>query len=348
MSNANYQGINGSGAGKNLAGAVEALLSKDKILIAAKTRYPLLARLLEGETACNYSNEGAPKYLLPVSFGVGPGSGTTGFGAIQVGSANGVTGRAFTPAANMTAIPLSFNDSTFAEERESFYVTGFGLTYQEEKTLENGSTQKRISAVKARSAEIKDWYLKRLATDLATATTASETKILGLGWAIATANVVHGIDQAATSNWTATVQASIGAWTIADIDEQVRLQNQNRDANVDLIVFSTSASSNRNWQKMMTFYRNATVIMNHQATAKMGSNVYMWNNAELMYDQFLPNNDIWFLDSSKLYWNGDKNPQIIESGNQIPTTTAKATTFGMRACVMTYPQFHKKMTRATA
>jgi hypothetical protein len=276
MANANYSGIQGSGAAKLAAYAIEKSLSKTWVNTLARTS-PLLAKIMD-EGRFNKGGEvRGQKFILPI---------ITGEGDIQfagVTDANQFT--ALTPT-------LTTGDSQ-AEYEYAHYRGAYHLTHAEIQLLTAPEGTARGNILNAKKAKMESVVSKLLATNTAGTQAGSRTAHSGiLGIVTSTDQVVAGVDQATTTAWRPTRKAG-GYVGLTDVDALIDLVEDGPTTKgaIDLIVCSKAVSSGPN---VLNAFRsliaaNEMIVNNNASLAKYGFRDFEYAGIQVIGDSFIPN-----------------------------------------------------------
>ena len=347
--NTRYDGLSGNAGFQGLAYATEKLL-ESKWELLSERRLPLLKKIQEGKTNFNTVAKSGPKMLLPVWDNAGPAAQSADgvYPGYLAGAASSVTGRLMTAAGQYTPQRIMINDGTQAEFLQAEYTAAMGITEREVEEYVNSGTARRASLVEGRTAQLMDDFQRQIAADLGTATVGTTAKLMGLGWIVATANVVGNIDQATATRWQSLVQTAAG-WTRSDLNKFLRRMGDEKNSDVDLILFSSSSGSNDNWEKFVQMFDDKTLIMNAGKTQDWGADVYMYRGRDACWDWNLPDNNIFFLNTKKMYWSGSVKPRNIDTGGgvRVAATTATISHYQFLAGLAGYPNAQGKWTAAS-
>lgn len=346
-------------SGQNgLAYATEILAKSQWDLVLARM-FPLFS-LIKSKMGAkfNTSEERGSKMIIPTWINKMAASETTGYGGYfgadssnTINSVvNAVKGRANTHAGQFTPQQMLVSDGKAAEFPIAEYLGIMATTHRERQQYEKATTERRASVVQGRVDQLMEDFAQRIAYDLCTlTTTGSESKVMSIPYAISTTNVVGGIDPSDNARWASQV-ATGGPWISDTLTKFMRDLKGIKAAKTDLIVISSSAASDANWEKFTNMYQNA-VVRDNLKTQEYGADVYRYMGADVIHDQWLPDNDIHFYDTSAMFFNGNLTPVNIDGNGghvRLPQTTVDAEHYGMFLSFGCYPNKQGKLVNAVS
>lgn len=293
MPNANYGGRGAAQAARGLAYATEAYVQNTDIAQFVQ-EFPLLVNLFKS----NGPKVAAPKIISPVW-----GANGTSF-----------VGKTRAEEASDTLTPAQ-GDGSQLELPSAAYYSSQMFTYSEVDLYMNGSTQKRIDLAKGRAYEAMDAYMTKLQTDLCSSQDAAENIVLGLPFALATANTVHNISQSSNAYWRASVTTSTGVFTATMLDDTIDSLKRTRKSNPSLLMCGTTTQNLYSKVKDI-LGSNLQVVQNvntSTGTWKGGFDLFVYRGITVAGDHFMPAGEIWLLDESTLHFHGDRKPRAVDT-----------------------------------
>ncbi len=349
MANNNYIGQYGSSTAQGLAYSVERLVSSKFELLVTQRR-PLLALIIDGKLGWQTQEALGPKVVSPVMLSgvngtTGPNATTAAYPAVLAASGNPVSGVSRT--SQLTPTPLALNDGTLCEYQVAHKRGGFYLTSVDEQLFQSASAQKRADIVQMRTAYVMDYFMNTLAVDLGGNNTDSATTLMGLPYAVNTGNVVGGINQATVPEWQSHVRTGVGAINEPLLDNVINTMEL-RDAKTDLILCSANATGSDLYGRIQSFIKaRSYLVMGGSDTAKYGFANYIYGGKMVAQDQYLPANEMYFLDTSCFFWQGYKAPRRHHT-SPVGNTDATETMFHFfGAFGLRNPKKQAKLTGAT-
>lgn len=215
MANPNFLGA--------AAFAVEKVVKRDFKHVWSSA-HPLLATLSKRK-ARNIGTISGLRLILPVAFqdATTPADGQS--------DAN-----AFTPIT-----PYVTNGFTQAQYEFSYYRHAFYLTPHEKQLLMNGY---RGNILEGKTKQSMESFRNAISDDLAGNVTSQRENVLGLRFALATANTVGNIDQSANAWWRAERVTGAGPFDLKVIDNMYDTIRAKGRSVPDLLLLSNNSSVN--------------------------------------------------------------------------------------------------------
>lgn len=353
-----YQGgLTGTSPYNGMAYALDVQTRKE-IALLSKRKCTLLDMIKTRGANFNTAQELGTKVTLDVWMNTLPANeSSAGYGAYYGADSsntvdslvNAVEGRALTHTGQLTPQRIMMGDGKQAEFPFAEYTSVIGISERELRQYAKGSDSQRMSFIQGRARQNADDFMRKFQYDLCTQTTAgSASKVMSLGYLVSTTNVVGGIDPASTTRWASTVDTG-GAWDEVTFSKMLKDLDLFKDANTDLIVFSASSGSQLNFEKFEQIY-SSKVLLDQSDTQELGAKKLIYKGAVVTYDSYLPDNNVFFLDTSQIFFNGDLDAKDID-GNQrvrLPQTTVSLQHFQAIICMSGYPNYQGKWTAAVA
>lgn len=330
MANTNYQGHFSSTQGSTLAFGVEQLIN-DNVEMPHIIKRPLLKMIRDRKENFRTGGTFGPKLLLPVFFrgqtGSGPASAVTTYPAVQaVGASSYVVGRA--QNSPLTAVGYILNDGTNAEYVVTQLEGGHYITYREEREFRQASRSKKLNIMQMRKDVLLEEFERAIAAQLGGSGAQSQTAFGGLDWIVSASNTVGGIAQSTTALWQSHVDSGGGALTRSKTDSIIQLMRHQRNSAVDLILLSANSAGNDLWSTMVSFIdQNSVVSPAKDGVGTYGFDSYIYRGAVVACDSYLPANSMYFLDTSKFFYEGDEKPSATHVDEVVGNTSTRETGF---------------------
>lgn len=215
MANPNFSGA--------AAFAVEKVVKRDFKHVWSSA-HPLLA-VLSSRKARNVGTINGLRLILPVAFqdATTPADGQS-------------DAAAFTPIT-----PYATNGFTQAQYEFSYYRHAFYLAPHEKQLLMNGY---RGNILEGKTKQSMESFKNAISADLAGNLTSQRENVLGLRFALSTANTVGNIDQSANAWWRAERVTGAGPFDLKVIDNMYDTIRAKGRSVPDLLLLSSNATVN--------------------------------------------------------------------------------------------------------
>lgn len=194
------------------------------------------------------------------------------------------------------------------------------ITYKpsELKLIKDGD---RGNLIDARIKQFLEVVRQRYSTDVASATNGSDSKVLGLLYALSgsSATALGGIDASDSLNswFRANYTSATGTLTETLLRKEINKASIN-NAKLDMMLASNGGGSAFDtFEKVMSFVAPQERIVNLQSKmAKYGFNSFSYRNIEVFMDYWLGtggnNGELLLLDSSSWFWGGSIEPDMSQ------------------------------------
>ena len=194
------------------------------------------------------------------------------------------------------------------------YVNNVALSVQEARLVKSGSLSVRGSIIQALAVQMVNSFFEQMATDMATNTVDSETKLLGIRYALATGSAaLGGLDQGGVGNdfWKSNVTAVGGALTASILTDQMnaRMSTFMDGETLDVIVASAPAASPDVYSKIEQFVTQQRTIVSDKDKANYGVNTFRFKDAMVIRDHRATGGELYGICSNSWFYAGDTEPQ---------------------------------------
>jgi hypothetical protein len=334
MSNANYAGYQGSPAqaARGLAVAYEAIFKDASANPQFLQQFPFLEAVVKRMKGGRpYSVQGSK-----LTFPVWPTDSSvwTGFTRAQE---------------RTTAITAGTGDPTLGEVQISKYYARQEHTFSEMSLLQKSGPKQKIDLIKGRAAEVQNGLKSKLQTDMCSSQDAAENIVLGVPFALATGNTVHGISQS-NVYWRANLTAIGGVLTLARVDADIDFLQRNRGANPTHMMLATTTQDL--YSKAKDFLGSNLMVTQPVSgggdTMRLGQDRFIYRGIELIGDHFMPAGEVWILDANSWMFHGDLVP-VSHGENQVDTKPMVEHIFECTAALICKsPRSNFRYTGATA
>lgn len=231
----------------------------------------------------------------------------------------GTASNTFAGAARSSELtPMTANTTsglTMARFLIAYHRGNITYTPSELKLLKDGD---RGNLIDGRVEQFLETVRQRYSTDIASTTNGSDSKVLGLKYALSgtSATALGGIDASDSDNawWRAAYTASTGTLTESTLRKAIN-GSMVVGGKPDLILASNGGGATFDtFDKVMSFVQPSERLVNiGGGVAKYGFNTFMFRGIEVCMDYYLAaggnNGELLILDSSKFHWLGDVQPE---------------------------------------
>lgn len=273
---------------------------------------PLYAKIVEGKT--KFNKQGLRKgnaILIPVTI---------------ANASQTADGRADSAELTPLSAYATGAEHTQAQFEIAHYVNNMTLRASEQELVNNT----RGNLLDAKINNLIDGFINAIADDLASTSADSREKVLGIQYAIATANSPGKIDQSVDLDWASQVSTAVGAFSLDLIDDKIDAVTP-RGGETDLILLSHSSSNNL-FGKLRSALAPSERIVNADFKAKAGFNNIEYLGATCVSDNRLTAGVICGLDTSSWYWVGDTAPKQVDV-SRLPGTDSREFFYSMWCAV---------------
>ncbi len=273
----------------------------------------------------NHINKNSLKLMVPIMF-VGPTHGAAG-----VADASELTADS-----GLTDTTVGFSQAAY---NITHYRYSMNLRDSENKLAGNGAYG---NILQGKIDQMSTSFRELMATDIEGTAADSRTALMGVEYAVATGNVVGGIDQAAASSatlyWRGNRTAVGGALTLTPIDSMyttIRLKADGLGAayTPDLILAGYSSTISV-YDRFYSLLSGAERVVNQEFNGKFGFSSFSYRGMDVVASQRITSGTMQMLTTKSWYYDGDMMPVLAsQPGGVIPGTDARYWTYNMWGCL---------------
>ena len=319
MANANYAAVTAATAYSGLAYVAEQSVGR-RWATQYNQKFPFLSKLMKRSGQIQSVGVNSYKLIMPVYVG-----------AMVVADFPGVT-----RANELTAASAVTTSNATQAEVPAAYYRSLSLRFSQSE-LDMAKNGNRGDIVTAKVNDLQDVMMRRIATDLYDGGDAGQNSIISIPFVLATANTVHGIDQATYTAWQGNVDTTGGAFDLEKFIKHLNVLSDEKDAMPDFAVFSANSGGADIYTRVTRLLSQDVQVMtgpSQSGTLSTGYERFVYRGVEFVRDHHAPAGEVYILDSSSWVFAADSDkPRFIKNLSPLDSTAAYETMLDYRCAL---------------